>query len=524
MPTAQAPLLPSRIAVVFPARRCGTGIWPDGDWPRTYTATVTLAQAGFPDLAGTPGTLTLRDTAVALYATPAGPATNKANLDALALRIATDLVRWRSAGLDLVYNGVVAPGASGLADVVEFTYLHRDQSTRVASRPWGGEPAEYGHQDGTAAGCQAQAGGDPNDDRAPRVLVDIPGGTGTASLRGEILLHDGRLFKSFLGTKLLGCGCVTGPCKLCVHATDYCNGAGLAGTFTVKRSGSTVGTCTTLSTGLSTGQCCVDLPGSATYDWTFVPTLSGYVNQSGSVAVGCPTTVTLTIRMFKATFVNVTGTVIGCLNASTGANVGVPGATVTLPGFGSTTTGGSGTFTFTNVPPGTYAGTVTDALGRYLTGNFSLTLDGCHTPAPVLVGLSPASGFACIGWSNCAYPWKTTLHLMDAAYGATTLIYNPAIPIGGGATAGGWQGMNTKPACDPAHGGLVWTATYTLWAQRQIGGVEFFVSYNYGGITFTQTSGGPTVAACPPPGEIDGSFQWGCHLNDGTAFPVTITE
>jgi hypothetical protein len=155
---SESPLLPAQVTVYFLGRRC-TGN-PANVVPIWYASTVTLAAVAGAGgrvpagATGVPGTTKLvHDTAVALYNAGGVAPTNQAALDALALRIARDFYAWRGVSFDLVYNGVVAPKPSGLADVLEFTYLHADQSTRARSQPWGAEPEEMQHMDPAVAAC-----------------------------------------------------------------------------------------------------------------------------------------------------------------------------------------------------------------------------------------------------------------------------------------------------------------------------------------------------------------------------------
>jgi hypothetical protein len=156
--TGLSSIVPQKIAVAFPSRRCAGR--PHEQPPQWYLSTVSLADAGFPDLAGSPGTLVLRNEAQALYSTPGGPPTNQGNLDALALQMAKDFCSWRSVSFDRVYNGICAPAMNGLLDEVEWRYdaVELREGTGVD----GGPGVDWADAEAAAADLAAHGLGGPS--------------------------------------------------------------------------------------------------------------------------------------------------------------------------------------------------------------------------------------------------------------------------------------------------------------------------------------------------------------------------
>lgn len=237
MPTALQSIIPKTLGVRFRTRRGGTSL-PHTNVPiysyavngagsvLTQSSSNTpyviynfdtsylfslIAPAGADLPAGVGGTLVLRDTALALYdPSQMVPYTNLTNLAALAKQIAVDWLAWRlqavddndNGAFDQVYNGVIDPTPSGALDSIEWTYTHFDQSTRVKSPAWGGDPREFQHQDGTVGSATWQGW-----DRTPGVLQDIPGAASGFSYSGLLTLERGRLFSKYDHTNTLNCGC-----------------------------------------------------------------------------------------------------------------------------------------------------------------------------------------------------------------------------------------------------------------------------------------------------------------------------
>lgn len=164
-----SPVLPAKIQVIYPVRRCA-GV-PSDNYPIWYVSSVNLSDITFTDTfitpkpIGTTGTTkTFRDSATALYSTTAGPASNKTALDALAKQIATDFADFRSQSFDIVYNGVAAVPPNALVDLLTVEYGVDDLKTRIQSQPLNGEPEEYQHFDPATASCtDANNSGKPID-------------------------------------------------------------------------------------------------------------------------------------------------------------------------------------------------------------------------------------------------------------------------------------------------------------------------------------------------------------------------
>lgn len=149
-------VLPATVTVTFP-KFVTNGGWVDGrderDWIRkgfgygdVYSKEITLADAGY-DYAGHPGTWPIRDTARAYYdLIDDDDPTNQADLDALALQLATDFYDAQSlTGLDEVYPGIRAWEPEGLHDLL-WVYRGNWACTRVARKPWNFGVMEMQHR------------------------------------------------------------------------------------------------------------------------------------------------------------------------------------------------------------------------------------------------------------------------------------------------------------------------------------------------------------------------------------------
>jgi hypothetical protein len=193
----------------------------------SYAKRITLAEGGFAGLSGHPGSHVLHSEALALYSTPAGPPSNQATLDALALKMATDFWAWRSRAFDRVYNGIVVPKPSGLIDTIEWSYDpggHEDAadfgdpvpfiggcSTRVMSAPLGSEPERYQQQDPAVAGCIDDPGTAGGRGSEPCVKMYLPGASGTSWPWAKVCHEGGRTVVTERGVDTLDCGCEE-PC------------------------------------------------------------------------------------------------------------------------------------------------------------------------------------------------------------------------------------------------------------------------------------------------------------------------
>lgn len=230
-----------------------------------------------------------------------------------------------------------------------------------------------------------------------------------------------------------GCCCgVTGPCTLCVHTQD-CSSAIVSGaTITVSQGGTTVGTCTTNSS----GNCCVSIPSTGTYHVDAVK--SGLATASvNGISVVCPGTTNITVVLadtnssafFSATLCggNVPVGVNAILHINGGSYPLPPPSNIPL-----------------TLPVGTHSFTVTGY--RINTFSDSITITNpCAGPIKDCA-LTVADGFAC---SPCGdkIPLLTTLQFTDSVYGSGTLTWNGL----------GWTGEITGvsfpggcPACPSA--------------------------------------------------------------------------
>lgn len=213
-----APALPAKVQLIYPVRQC-SGVPSDG-YPKRYVSTVNLSDITLTDISVTPQPLgitgttkTFRDTALALYSTAGGPASNKATLDALAKQTATDFFDWQSQSFDIVYNGVAAVPPNALVDLLELCYSIDDLRTRIQSQSWSSEVETLQRQDPAISACHA-------DDRNPGVLLDVPGAASGSSMQAVLALEDGRLTLAYDNTTTLACSCTTPACgSICVQVT-----------------------------------------------------------------------------------------------------------------------------------------------------------------------------------------------------------------------------------------------------------------------------------------------------------------
>lgn len=236
MATDLSPILPASVSVFYRGRRC-SGL-PSDTVPTYYKSTVNLSTITFTNNAvkaapkGVTGAAYIvHDAAVALYTVGVGNPSNQTNLDNLAKRIAQDFYDWRSVSFDQVYSFVINPAPCGFNDIIEWTYTHEDQATRVRTRPWGGEPEEYQHQDSTVSGCNDAS-------NSPNPVAHVPcsdyfadpesctggGGTITLTVAGGVITGGTASGGSFSSTPQLAISDDGGP------------GSGATGTLTLSGS------------------------------------------------------------------------------------------------------------------------------------------------------------------------------------------------------------------------------------------------------------------------------------------------
>jgi len=103
-PIDQSPVVPSKVVVRFPGRRCSGAV--PGTVPDYYVKTITTSAAGV-TAAGFPSTKTFHEYALALFTVGGGTPTNQTALDALALRTTKDYYNWLGRSFDRLYSGVL---------------------------------------------------------------------------------------------------------------------------------------------------------------------------------------------------------------------------------------------------------------------------------------------------------------------------------------------------------------------------------------------------------------------------------
>ena len=192
-------------------------------------------------------------------------------------------------------------------------------------------------------------------------------------------------------------------CQICVIVTD-CVGAIVSGA-TVSITGPTSGTCTTDGSGV----CCVDVTAGGSGTYTIAVSKTGYYTTSQQVAVTCPGTTNVSLKLTndssKITIIEVKG----CGSAA------VQGAIVTLCGTSQATDSMGRTYwtisinqtcTLTISKPGytTYSGPYVTTNCVYVLSTYTLSL---------------AAGFVCCG--TCPVP--QTLYVTDGC-GTQTITWN----------------------------------------------------------------------------------------------------
>ncbi len=210
-------MLPASIQVRFQGRRCNGKPPDDPAIPKWYLSTIELSSLTLAIPAvdqGTPvgkGKAVLKDDALALFNVGVGDPTNKTTLDTLAMQIAQDMVNWQSIEFDQTYNGIIAPPANGILDLVEWTLRTDNVQTRLWTSPYYSAPEEFQHNDGpnnilcidvTGSGSQ-----NTTVSQAPCVAYYGPLATcASGSLRlprFKVCLEDGRLFSRYIQTDII---------------------------------------------------------------------------------------------------------------------------------------------------------------------------------------------------------------------------------------------------------------------------------------------------------------------------------
>ena len=294
-----------------------------------------------------------------------------------------------------------------------------------------------------------------------------------------------------------GC-CNCSGCQICVTVLD-CNGAAVSGaTVTVKQGATTIGTCTTNAS----GQCCVTVPASGTYN--VAVTKTGYNGSNQNVSLTCPGTTNVTLYAYTGAG-GVTIHVIGC-----DVSLGLQGATVTFNG-GSYTTNSSGYTPTIAAPAGTYTWTASKT--RFNTGTSSVTVTGPCSGNGAAITLTPATGYTCgpDGCQICGDAWPTSLTITTPVGTFTVSWVSGCI----------YQGcVYFSHTVDNCHGGTV-AGSVPLLINYTPGGTGVVYQYLFTPLTYsggtwtncasgTYTCGGctcflattaassPTSETCPP--------------------------
>jgi phosphatidylinositol-3-phosphatase len=208
----------------------------------------------------------------------------------------------------------------------------------------------------------------------------------------------------------------TTPGSISGHVTNSATGAAIAGA-TVSFSG---GSTTTDSSGAYS----FNTVPPGTYSVT--ASGNGFTSQTNSVTVSSGATATLD---FHLTASSSPGAITGHVtNASTGA--AIAGATVSFSG-GSTTTDSSGAYSFSNVAPGTYnvtasqagfnsqTGSVTVSSGATSTLNFQLS--AAPSPGAFMGHVTNASTGAAIAGATVSFSGGSTTTDSNGAYSFTNV-------------------------------------------------------------------------------------------------------
>ena len=259
------------------------------------------------------------------------------------------------------------------------------------------------------------------------------------------------------------CGSIS-TCEICTTVTTCGGTVPVASALvTVSQGGSTVGTCTTNSS----GYCCIAGLTAGTYTVSVAKTGSNGSNTT--VTITCPGTTNVSLICNPTLGPHADFYVGGC------NELALPGASVSITGPGG---GGSGTtdasghagpLALTN---GTY--TWNASAPRFVSQTGTCTISGCTGGCMISITLLPATGYVCFG-SGCAYPYKTTMYL-TLPVGSVTMTYS----------GGPWNGSGsyTGPACN------------SLCNPSGTGSVPYDVSYVPGSVYLTITMGANAYLTC----------------------------
>jgi len=163
-PIDQSPVVPSKVVVRFPGRRCSGAV--SGTVPDYYVKTITTSAAGV-TAAGFPSTKTFHEYALALFTVGGGTPTNQTALDALALRTTKDYYNWLGRSFDRLYSGVLNVDPVGYYEAVAIDYTLDEKgepavTTRISTSAYNDKPEELMHHDPANSACtDANNGGVP---------------------------------------------------------------------------------------------------------------------------------------------------------------------------------------------------------------------------------------------------------------------------------------------------------------------------------------------------------------------------
>jgi hypothetical protein len=148
-------VLPQNVIVTFPKFVVNKTYYDPRDardfnkpsYGSVWVETITLAQAGYGTDQGFPGSKLIHDTARAYYpaSPPVDPPSNRAEVHALAVQLASDYFSSQVGGLDEVYPGIRNFPSEGLDDMIFDLSLH-GAMTRVQRKPFNYQAAEAQHQ------------------------------------------------------------------------------------------------------------------------------------------------------------------------------------------------------------------------------------------------------------------------------------------------------------------------------------------------------------------------------------------
>lgn len=265
--------------------------------------------------------------------------------------------------------------------------------------------------------------------------------------------------------------------------------------MTVKQGGSTLGTCSTDSS----GNCCYDVSGTGSGTYVVEASETSRTGSAKTVSVTCDGTTNVTLYT-ASTSQDLTLSANGC-------NSGAPieGAEITING-GTYTTGASGGVNIA-LPSGTYSYTITVPGGRWATYNGTVTSYVCSSGGSFGASMSPATGYRC--FCGCTFPVSETLYLTDPVVGTITMTYDSG--------AFKWKGTKTGFSFGgycfcPAAGSI--TVNYEL--QIPFGSCQLSAIYNVNAITGCPENQVPAVSInlgfMTSPSSCPDTFSVSCTL------------